>query len=194
MFGSRNCNFDIEVKEVTSEEASIALKRILETLDCSWECSEPLYSPRFDNEQIAWNHRYNDTRKILRFLKNNTGSSSNRSNELNKNIFLIAYFRGVPIGASLLCRERNDSLKVRFLATHQGIRGCGALLIESAVNKSKQMGMEGKLELAPLKRAEGAYMNMGFIGNGEYMVLRPNESSEQWMWNEEKQCYKYKLK
>ncbi|WP_047682297.1 MULTISPECIES: GNAT family N-acetyltransferase [Xenorhabdus] len=89
----------------------------------------------------------------------------------------VAYIDGAPIGI-LIFSWKEESPRVKNLLTHPGCRDCGVLLMEKAVNKSKEYGRNGKVSLSPFSGSEQAYLRMGFdyCGKNE-MILEPNKSN-----------------
>ncbi|PHM77337.1 GNAT family N-acetyltransferase [Xenorhabdus cabanillasii] len=176
----------ITIKEVSPEEALYATEKMLtETMADDWFYFDFL---KLDEEQERWKMRYNQAYNILNCISTNAKLQSMRDKTGgSKKFFFVAYFRSIPVGAlQLLVKDNheNELPEVSFLATHCGIRGCGILLIESAVNKSQQSGMEGKLQLSPYERARSAYMAMGFTRVGGHLELYPADRSDKWKWNE----------
>ncbi|MBC8944985.1 hypothetical protein [Xenorhabdus indica] len=171
----------IVIKEASLPEAFSAMEKIKkETMNNEWLCFN---SSKLDEEQIKWNSRYSQALKIFDFLYDNIGKRLKLKGTDERMLFSVAYFRGIPIGIlQLLITE--ELPKVVFLATHCGIRGCGVLLIEYAVNKSQQLGMGGKLQLSPYERARSAYMAMGFTRADEHLELYPADRSDKWKWDE----------
>ncbi|OKP01133.1 hypothetical protein [Xenorhabdus eapokensis] len=178
----------IVTKEISSEEAENALMKITqETMSSDWQCSNPL-----DNEQNKWNTRYNQASGIFYCILARIRSPVVKKTGI---LFFASYFKGVPIGI-LQFSPKNKALteypEVDYLATHCGIRNCGVLLIEYAVNKSQQLGMNGKLTLTPLSGAEPAYFNMGFTYlNSMTLMLNPAAIKNKWYFIEGR--YKYKF-
>ncbi|MEX0446336.1 hypothetical protein [Xenorhabdus sp. SGI246] len=178
----------IVIKEASLPEAFNAVQKIKkETMNDEWLYSN---SSELDEEKIKWNSRYNQALKIFTFLYNNIGARLQLEGTDKRMLFFVSYFRGVPIG--ILQLLVTDGLpKVVFLATHCGIRGCGVLLIEYAVNKSQQLGMGGKLQLLPYKGAIPAYIEMGFTSVGENLELYPADRSDKWKWDEVTGRYRF---
>ncbi|WP_416777319.1 hypothetical protein ACNFJN_03465 [Xenorhabdus budapestensis] len=175
----------ITIKEVSPEEAFYATEKMLtETMAEDWFYFDFL---KLDKEQERWKMRYNQAFSILNCLSTNAKLQSMRDKtDGSKKFFAVAYFRGIPVGAlQLLVQDNheNELSEVSFLATHCGIRGCGVLLIEYAVNKSQQLGMEGKLKLSPYDEARQAYINMGFMNINGGMELHPAARNDKWKWN-----------
>ncbi|WP_340610435.1 GNAT family N-acetyltransferase [Xenorhabdus bharatensis] len=193
----------ITIKEVSPKEASRATDVMMD------ETMTPddwyyFYSPKPDEDKIKWEKRYSDSIEVINYIARNAVLQSmppvlGRANYPGANkFFFVAYFKGVPVGALQLSeydKDEHDIPKVDFLATHCGIRGCGILLIEYAVNKSQQLGKKGKLRLQPYSGAKIAYMNMGFIeekGNKNNLELHPDERTDKWIWSNNDQSYKCK--
>ncbi|PHM77338.1 GNAT family N-acetyltransferase [Xenorhabdus cabanillasii] len=186
--GSIDIRCSIVIKEAGLSEVFNATQKMKDTMNNEWLCSN--YSGQLDEEQITWNSRYNQALKIFKFFYTNIGIRLKLEETDKRVLFFVAYFRGIPIGVLQLLIT--DGLpKVVFLATHCGIRGCGVLLIESAVNKSQQLGMEGKLQLSPYERAISAYMAMGFTRAGEHLELYPADRSDKWKWNKATGRYRF---
>ncbi|MBC8949846.1 GNAT family N-acetyltransferase [Xenorhabdus sp. TS4] len=179
----------IVIKEASLSEVFHATEKIKkETMNNEWLC--PNSSGQLDEKQIKWNSRYNQALGIFKFFYIDIGIRL-KLEEIDKRVlFFVAYFRGVPVGVLQLLIT--DGLpKVVFLATHCGIRGCGALLIEYAVNKSQQLGMGGKLQLSPYEGARATYMAMGFTEAGEHLELYPADRNDKWKWNEATGRYRF---
>ncbi|KMJ47058.1 GNAT family N-acetyltransferase [Xenorhabdus khoisanae] len=188
---SVNIRKSIVIKEVSPEEASNAMTTVKANMrNNDWECF--FYSANYDSEKEKWNSRFTEARSILGDILINAKLRTKES-EVS---FFVAYFRGVPIGGLQLSpRDNNlpDFPKVNYLATHCGIRGCGVLLIEQAVNKSQQLGKRGSLKLKPLPEARPAYMEMGFVEKEFHMELHPIERNDKWKYDGATKTYRYKF-
>jgi hypothetical protein len=149
-------------------------------------------APCLNDEQRRWKARYDDALEIFNEVCSNSEIHILLSRPDKKTFFYIAYYMGHPIGVLQLSMYYKLP-KVAFLATHCGIQGCGKLLIEYAVNKSQQLGHNGKLYLKSLDNAQHVYKSMGFINAGEYLELNPAERTDKWIWNSVKNCYKFKF-
>ncbi|WP_167371861.1 hypothetical protein [Xenorhabdus beddingii] len=176
------------IKEVGSEKALIESQKIINNIQGNgWGYN--IYGP-LENEQYKWNNRYNDTLEIVKnILRINTIKAY-----VKYKIFFVAYFKAVPIGILQFTPASHTSYglpKIDFLATHCGIRNCAALLIEYAMNKSFELGSDGKLILSSLQGARQAYVNLGFISHGDthLLILDPNNSDK---WHFINGCYKYR--
>ncbi|MDR0218417.1 MAG: hypothetical protein LBI71_05955 [Enterobacteriaceae bacterium] len=192
---SFNIRASIVIKEVSALSAHRAVEKILnETMDDDWNDIE--YST-LNNETRKWHDRFCQTKDILsNILSVSEGLSMESPTELSmdrsRELFFVAYFRSVPVGALYLLVTNNGRIpEVVYVATHCGIRNCGPLLIESAVNKSQQFGTGGKLKLFPLEKARYAYLKMGFSNLNLMMQLVPSEHPDKWIWNTNTQRYKY---
>ncbi|CDG16452.1 hypothetical protein [Xenorhabdus doucetiae] len=170
----------ITIKKVSAEEA-LHLTDIIVINSRGWRYDNSLGSP--DDEQTKWNERYDGAHNILCCM-----DSYIRYIDKKNLLFFVAYFRGVPVGALQFTYkdepDKNkpaDAPKINYLATHCGIRNCGALLVEYAVNESLQLGMDGKLRLAPLDNSSiPVSLKMGFtqLEGGKYLYLNPAESNK----------------
>ncbi|WP_338803735.1 GNAT family N-acetyltransferase [Xenorhabdus griffiniae] len=184
---SVNVRASIVIKEVNPQEALAAMRQIREEMASNgWKCGDG------DSEQKKWNSRFTRAHNILGGIGINAGQPVLGENAS----FFVAYFRGTPIGGLQLSSRDNtptDFLKVNCLATHCGIRDCGVLLIEQAVNKSQQLGKNGNLKLRAVIDAVPAYMKMGFVVTESYMELRPIESNDKWKYDGITNTYRYKF-
>ncbi|WP_340615390.1 GNAT family N-acetyltransferase [Xenorhabdus entomophaga] len=192
-----DARMSIKINEVSASEALNVTNIIMtETMDCEWKCDDSEHW--LDNQQEKWNKRYDSAfsifelahNKISRFIKEKKASKIN-------SLFFAAYFKGVPIGIlslSFASEATFDMPEVDYLATHCGIRGCGVLLIEQAVNKSQQLGKNGNLKLNPLSEAVPAYMEMGFVETGSHMELHPIERNDKWKYDGTTKTYRYRFK
>ncbi|MBD2784106.1 hypothetical protein ID858_04525 [Xenorhabdus sp. DI] len=170
----------ITIKKVSAGEA-LHLTDIMVINSREWRYDNPLVPP--DDEQTKWNKRYDDAHNILCCI-----DSYIKYIDKKNLLFFVAYFRGVPVGALQFTYkdepDKNkpaDAPKINYLATHCGIRNCGALLVEYAVNESLQLGMDGKLRLAPLDNSSiPVSIKMGFtqLEGGKYLYLNPAESNK----------------
>ncbi|PHM61851.1 GNAT family N-acetyltransferase [Xenorhabdus ishibashii] len=185
---SVNIRASIVINEVSPEEASRAMTKIRTDMkDNSWKYL--VDSIGCDDEQKKWNSRFTKAFEILGSISLNAKLRTKESGMS----FFVAYFRGIPIGGLLLSTGDNyfPALpKVIYLAIHCGIRGCGALLIEQAVNKSQKWGKNGNLQLNPLREAIRAYLDMGFVETETHMELHP-ERNDKWKYNEATDTYRY---
>ncbi|MDE9590781.1 hypothetical protein, partial [Xenorhabdus bovienii] len=68
---------------------------------------------------------------------------------------------------------------------HIGIRRCGILLIEYAVNKSNELGKNGNIQLTPAPNSRDVYHEYGFNFQEGHMLLEPNQN-EKWGIRNEK--------
>ncbi|WP_338803736.1 hypothetical protein WDV76_17300 [Xenorhabdus griffiniae] len=185
----------ITIKEVTPHEALNVTNIIMTTtMNTEWKCSSSEYLLG-NNEQEKWNMRYYSAYSIFELVHNKIERFIRRK-KLSKMdlLFFAAYFKGVPVGILAFIPVDNvttDLPTVEWLATHCGIRNCGVLLMEHAVNKSQQLGSNGKIKLFPLHEATQVYINMGFSpGNLGYMVLDP-ANSHKWRFNLSNNSYRY---
>ncbi|MBD1226346.1 GNAT family N-acetyltransferase [Xenorhabdus griffiniae] len=185
----------ITIREVSPHEALNVTNIIMTTtMNTEWKCSSSEYLPG-DNEQEKWNMRYDSAYSMFELVHNNIERFIRRK-KLSRmdSLFFAAYFKGVPVGI-LAFTPANDITSelptVEYLATHCGIRNCGVLLMEHAVNKSQQLGNNGKIKLFPLSEATPAYINMGFSrGDLGYWVLDP-ANSHKWRFNLRNKGYRY---
>ncbi|MDC9593038.1 hypothetical protein [Xenorhabdus sp. IM139775] len=174
----------ITIKKVSAEEA-LPLTDIIVINSRGWRYENPLEAP--DDEQTKWNKRYDDAHNMLCCM-----DSYIKYMDKKNLLFFVAYFRGVPVGALQFTYkdepDKNkpaDAPKINYLVTHCGIRNCGVLLVEYAVNQSLGLNMEGKLRLAPLDNSSiPISLNMGFtrLEGSNNLYLNPAESN-QWHLN-----------
>ncbi|MBE8596614.1 GNAT family N-acetyltransferase [Xenorhabdus sp. BG5] len=184
------------IREVSASEALNITNRIMTTtMSTEWKCGSSEYLLG-DSEQEKWNSRYDAAYTIFELVHNKVERSIRRKkiSEINL-LYFAAYFKGVPVGILEFSPENNiDSYNlptVEYLATHCGIRNCGVLLMEHAVNKSLQLGNNGKIKLFPLEETKLAYIKMGFSsGNLGYLVLDP-ANSHKWRFSPSNNSYKY---
>ncbi|PHM37232.1 hypothetical protein [Xenorhabdus innexi] len=200
-FSGRLSSVDIRasivIKIVNQQDAINAAKRVLtETMSNNWDsfisAENQFRIRRLDEEQCRWISRYKNARNIFDYIIDSCEIDTETSSEQKH--FIIAYFRGVPIGILyLLIKESNVLPEVVFLVTHCSIRGCGALLVERAINKSLELGKGADIRLLPLEDENviSAYENMGFMQSHGEMVLYPAQCSAKWRFNAAKNCYKY---
>ncbi|WP_340610438.1 hypothetical protein [Xenorhabdus bharatensis] len=185
-----NIRYSIITKEVEPQEVVRATNIIKKNMGIDWV---NFHSYRqLDEEQERWYQRHEKATNIfssmLYEVKNHLKNmEKNKKEEMT---FFVSYFRNIPIGALTLSLEYNEIPEVSFIATHCGIRDCGVLLIEEAVNKSQQLGMGGRLKLYSLQGAESAYINMGFFEEYGEMYLEPSKQNNKWQWNEKEKRYK----
>ncbi|MBE8596616.1 hypothetical protein IQ209_08835 [Xenorhabdus sp. BG5] len=188
---SVNVRASIVIKEVNPQEALAAMREIREEMMSNgWGCSS--HAGNDDSEQKKWNSRFAKAHSILGSIRINARQAVPRENSS----FFVAYFRGTPIGGLQLSSSDNtptDFPKVNYLATHCGIRDCGVLLIEQAVNKSQQLGKNGNLKLQAVIDAVPAYVKMGFVTTESYMELRPIEKNDEWKYDGITNTYRYKF-
>ncbi|MBC8951538.1 GNAT family N-acetyltransferase [Xenorhabdus sp. PB62.4] len=185
---SVNIRASITVNEVSPEEALSAVTRVRTDMNNNgWGCL--VDSESCDDEQKKWNSRFTKACGVLGSILLNATLRTKESGVS----FFVAYFRGIPIGGLQLSPGDNyvpAFPKVIYLATHCGIRGCGVLLIEQAVNKSQKWGKKGNLQLDPLREAIRAYLDMGFVEIESHMELHP-ERNDKWIYNEATKTYRY---
>ncbi|MDC9596057.1 GNAT family N-acetyltransferase [Xenorhabdus anantnagensis] len=156
----------------------------------------------YDNEQKKWNERHAESHGIFRTMDLNIELGVNdekRRESKQELLFFVAYFKGVPIGVLQLTPSDDEFgtplLEVSYIAAHCGIRNCGVLLIEHAVNESQQLCMNGNLKINPIPASRQIYINMGFTESfsktsKNYLYLNPAKSLK---WHFINDRYKYKL-
>ncbi|MDC9581106.1 GNAT family N-acetyltransferase [Xenorhabdus sp. PR6a] len=164
----------ITIRRVGVEEIYRITQRVINNSQ-GWEYNNSSNFP--DDEQTKWNDRHDYACNML----SNMGRCMKHYADRKKIVFFVAYFQGVPVGA--LQFNPNDGCEipeVDYLATHCGIRNCGVLLMEYAVNESRQLKMGGQLRLTPLDNAISAYLKMGFteLSGSTYLYLNPAESNK----------------
>ncbi|MDC9589892.1 GNAT family N-acetyltransferase [Xenorhabdus sp. XENO-10] len=179
----------IAIKEVSAQEALNIANKITNTtmIKNEWEYYNP--SGSINDEQEKWNARYKSTHYILDQISSSAKDYINKIAKPEKKvIFFAAYFKGIPIGVLQFSLKNDDYPElpiIDYLVTHCGIRNCGSLLIEYALNKSQQLGMKGKLTLSSVPAAMPVYFNMGFtiLDDGVYLQLNPTESNKWYSIN-----------
>jgi hypothetical protein len=103
-------------------------------------------------------------------------------------------FRGVVDGlgdlqAMAIVTNTNDALVLNHLVsapwnlrgmamTGQQLKGAGSRLIADVVRESIELGYEGRIRLSPSPDVVGFYQKLGFIGEGDRMVLRPDAAKK----------------
>ncbi|OTA21454.1 N-acetyltransferase [Xenorhabdus beddingii] len=182
-----NARVSMTVREIDAKEACSATNRMMNnTMDSGWKYENP--SHFLDDKQQKWNSRYDEALSVFDLVSWNAQRELSESKK--KLFFFAAYYQGVPVGILQLTTE-NGFAEVDYLATHCGIRNCGVLLIEQAVNKSQQLGMQGKIKLRPLQDAIPAYIKMGFIKVPPYLELDPAQTEDKWHYDKVSNRYKY---
>ncbi|CBJ80915.1 hypothetical protein; putative exported protein [Xenorhabdus bovienii str. Jollieti] len=191
----------ITVKKVSAEEAVKAIDIILtKNMMEEWSFCDfhDQLDVQHDVNQKKWRERYMNSHHIFHNIKDHAEDYMKKAKSNDDRLFFIVYFGSVPIGGlQLSLKNLSESNlifpklpEVEYIVTHCGIRNCGIILMEQAVNESQQLNMGGKLMLYPLPDAVPAYLKMGFTKqNGTYLYLDPSESS---VWHIVNGCYKYK--
>ncbi|PHM37407.1 N-acetyltransferase [Xenorhabdus mauleonii] len=180
------------VKEVDVKEAERAIAKIMnETMvKKEWEISSCDMSQ--PNCNVRLYSSYENFEYIMEYTKRYYALKENQKNDF---LFFILYFQGIPMGASLL--ELNTGMEgseIISLVTHCAARGFGFLLIEFALNKLLQLGMNSRLKLEPVFGSIPAYTKMGFEtsgGNGTYYYLDPAKRGDKWQFING--CYQYRV-
>ncbi|PHM37405.1 N-acetyltransferase [Xenorhabdus mauleonii] len=199
-------SFDIRMfirsKEVSAAEARNAADLILtKTMkDSEWPCD--MKAELLDDEQKRWNDRYHNAYGIFRTIDINFTYFDDFGKEAK---FFVIYYKNVPIGISM-CTPKMDHvpslLELDYFGLHCGMRNCGYLFMEYMVNKSHELGLNGRLKISPIKGTERFYINMGFapfntvLDNAEakpsksdnLLYLNPSENSK---WHIINGKYKY---
>ncbi|PHM37408.1 N-acetyltransferase [Xenorhabdus mauleonii] len=180
-----DARMSLVVKEVDKNKAQKNVSTILyeNMLNKDWLYEETSEPP--DSFQQKWNDRYDESRRALVNILEEISRDIRPRQKLEKDIlYFIAYFRGVPVGALLLYADGGSkgASSIEHMATHSGIRGCGVLLIEAAINKLLQLGMSGKVRtIASTNENARAYINMGFRHIDQYeLILRPAKRNDKW--------------
>ncbi|MBD2784107.1 GNAT family N-acetyltransferase [Xenorhabdus sp. DI] len=167
------------IKTVSIAEISNITNMIINNSQ-GWEYNDSDNLP--DDEQTNWNDRHKQACQMLSYI-----GFCMKQYACKKNVaFFVAYFQGVPVGAlQFNPRDGYEVPEVDYLATHCGIRNCGVLLMEYAVNESLQLRKGGKLELYPLDNAVPAYLKMGFttLKDNGCLYLDPVESPQWYLTN-----------
>jgi hypothetical protein len=93
---------------------------------------------------------------------------------------------GRTIGVMAMSGLDETTPCIEILVTHPGSAGCGGILVEYAVNLSKDAGYGGCLELFAMPRSVAAYLALGFVmteacGDGGLMKLDPAKSGGKWV-------------
>ncbi|MDX7998139.1 hypothetical protein FE394_02735 [Xenorhabdus sp. Reich] len=168
----------LNIIEVSFQEALNSIHKMkFKIEEDNWEYM-PNPDEQLDEEQRKWKNRCYCTKDMLGAginILNDIKNELNYGGKYNYNFF-VSYFKLAPIGALILSSSSNlsDFPEVMILVTHSGIKGSGILLIEEAVNKSQQLGKNGKLKLFSLGEVRGIYSNMGFVEvNSGDMELDP---------------------
>ncbi|PHM37231.1 GNAT family N-acetyltransferase [Xenorhabdus innexi] len=185
-----NIRYSIVIREVSIPEALSATNIVKKNMANDWLGSHS--SDSLDAEQQRWHERYSEALDMFDNIIEDTEGYINNPENANKakNIFFVAYLNGTPVG-TLGLSMNHKTPKIISLATHCGIRGCGVLLVEYAVNKSQQLGKKGKLKLQPFDKARLAYTNMGFMQDDGNLKLNPAKRTDKWIWDESSKRYKY---
>ncbi|MDX7992828.1 hypothetical protein [Xenorhabdus littoralis] len=194
---SLNLRSSIVIKEVSPKEASeLAVRIYQETMtDDDWKYYNPLDFP-LDEERSKWISRFEFSYGIFRCVPYEVDYKFEK-----EMLFFVSYFRGVPIGILELI-PKNDSLdlpKVKYLTMHCGIRDSSFLLIEFAVNKSRELNKGGSLQVTVPKEIVREYIKMGFIQTTSHLVsssnihleLHPDQQGGKWRYNSNTRTYKY---
>ncbi|CDG16451.1 GNAT family N-acetyltransferase [Xenorhabdus doucetiae] len=164
----------ITIRRVGVEEIYGITQRIINNSQ-GWEYNNSSNFP--DDEQKKWNGRHNYACDMLL----NIGRCMKHYADIRKIVFFVAYFQGVPVGVLWFDPNYECEIpEVDYLATHCGIRNCGVLLMEYAVNESRQLGRGGQLKLTPLDNAIPAYLKMGFteLSGSTHLYLNPAENNK----------------
>ncbi|MDC9588283.1 hypothetical protein PSI23_02870 [Xenorhabdus sp. XENO-10] len=169
----------LNLREVSPQEALNSVKQIKMQIERDKWQYVPEKNEKLDEEQKKWNNRcYCAVDMFETGLNVIQDIRFDSKHEYN---CIIAYFRGSPVGVLILSytSDLSDSPEIVVLVTHCGLKGGGALLIEYAVNKSKELGRSGKLKMLPLGDAQNVFLNMGFVdaSSGD-IELNPAESNK----------------
>ncbi|MDX7990309.1 hypothetical protein [Xenorhabdus littoralis] len=196
-----NVNTLITVEKVSASEAVKKIDRILmKSMTEEWGFCDfnDRLDVQLDSNQIIWRERYMNARHIFSDIKEHAEDYMGKAKVNNDRLFFIVYFGGIPIGGlQLSLKNLSDSNlvdpklpEVEFIATHCGVRNCGIILMEQAVNESQLVGKDGKLMLHPLPESVPAYLKMGFTKHDRgYFYLEPSQSN---LWHFINGFYKYK--
>ncbi|WP_187650441.1 GNAT family N-acetyltransferase [Xenorhabdus indica] len=164
------------IKEVSFSEGIMVARNIERNIKKEW-LYEPNKGKKIMDFQKDWNERCHATLCMIRSSQSFLQELLFESSEQENICCFVAYIDGAPIGI-LIFSWKEESPRVKNLLTHPGCRDCGVLLMEKAVNKSKEYGRNGKVSLSPFSGSEQAYLRMGFdyCGKNE-MILEPNKSN-----------------
>ncbi|MBI6548632.1 GNAT family N-acetyltransferase [Xenorhabdus lircayensis] len=185
---SFNARVSIISRQVSFQEVLNSINKIkTQILQDEWECINNV-NEELDEEGRKWNKRCDNTVFMIRWGMDNILKEECSQRE---NRYFVSYFRGIPVGAMIFSPKGEyvpDVPGVVLLVTHPGIRGCGILLMECAVNESKEQGKEGRVQVFPTTGSKSAYVNMGFMSikkNQRPMLLEPSKSP-QWVLRQDR--------
>jgi hypothetical protein len=111
--------------------------------------------------------------------------------------FYVAYEKGNPVGLmvtdnSLYLTDNlmKPHLYMNYIVTAIGSNGVGIKLLETAVNKSYQMGGGGDLELNPYR--PDFFLHTGFekACDNNKLILIPSQNNDKWELLDGKYSYK----
>ncbi|BET97563.1 hypothetical protein [Xenorhabdus taiwanensis] len=169
----------LNIKDVSLHGALNAISQIKVQIERDRWKYLPEKHEQLDEEQKKWNNRCYCA--IDMFETGINVIQDIRFDSKHEYNCIIAYFRGHPVGVLILSytSELSDLPEIVVLATHCGLKGGGALLIEYAVNKSSELGRGGKLKMLPLGDAQSVFLNIGFVdaSSGD-IELNPGESNK----------------
>ncbi|WP_099116761.1 GNAT family N-acetyltransferase [Xenorhabdus ishibashii] len=171
--------FQTIIKEVNQNEMFLALAQIKGNI-CDWYST--LNSSSYQDIE-----RYNTFISVSHEIEN-IYQDPHQINSVKHHRYFICQVKGIPIGVmtfvtggSSFYNEGTD--KIGFMLTHPGNHGCGSLLVEKAVELSK----DEEILVSAKPNAVPFYQNLGFEQYGFpdvdtiSMRLIPSES-EKWIF------------
>ncbi|KMJ43487.1 hypothetical protein AB204_19470 [Xenorhabdus khoisanae] len=175
----------ITIREVGLQDALCIANRIrTNMINGDWFIGSN-QSRQLSQDQERWNSRYKATYGILTQISTILESKLEGVSASIEHYFFVMFFQETPIGMLIFSNNKAKATEpssiVEFV-THIGVRNCGFLLMEYAVNKSKTLGKNGNVKLIPAPAARGVYFQYGFGYQGGYMVLEPAKSDKWGFW------------
>ncbi|MDC9596570.1 hypothetical protein [Xenorhabdus anantnagensis] len=182
-----NVKNSITIREVGLQDALCIANRIrTNMINGDWLIGSN-QSRQLSREQERWNSRYKATYGILTQISSILESKFEGASASIEHYFFVMFFQEAPIGMLIFSNNKekvSEPPSIIEFATHIGIRNCGIILMEYAVNKSNTLGKNGSIKLIPAPAAKEIYFQYGFGYQKGYMLLEPAKSDKWGFWKE----------
>jgi len=137
-------------------------------------------------EQPEWNLWPKARKKWLTRLEQSLGLIEDMIDELGDEEVYVYKVGGITVGCMFLSPS-DTHVHIEYLVTHPGTDGAGGVLIERAVQRSCELGLNGVVRLCwANKNSKKMYEHMGFgefagsANTPDNFELKPAEKSDKW--------------
>ncbi|SFU42650.1 hypothetical protein [Xenorhabdus koppenhoeferi] len=186
--GTFNVKDYITIREVGHQDAIYFVNKIRTNIINGDWLIEPKQTEELNKDQKNWYSRGKMTYRLLCDMNDIIYSNFDGISNTINHYFYVMFYQETPIGILMLTNDFlriTEPAKIQDFIMHIGIRRCGILLIEHAVNKSNELGKNGNIKLTPAPNARDVYREYGFSFKEGHMLLEPDQN-EKWGFRNEK--------